>query len=306
MARRVAVLVFDRFQILDAAGPISAFEMANTLAARSYDVCVRAVSAGLVESSSGTALWAHPLPQPSKLDTLLVVGGVGARGAAQCPRTRRLVQRSYARGLRVASVCSGTYVLASAGILDGKRATTHWSRTKDFSARFPNVKLDSDCIYVSDGNVWTSAGISAGIDLTLALITADLGETVARQVAQELVVYYRRPGGQSQFSPLLNEHAGGRFEGLFDFIRANLKSDLSVPCLAKHVGMSPRHFSRLFTSETGIGPAGAVQRIRVEAARVLLENKQCSIKETAAICGFGSGEHLRRALHRHKVRGTAR
>lgn len=300
MTRLIALVLFDDFQILDAAGPLSAFESANALVPRSYALWVCAAQAGFVRSSSGATMLAAALPRPDRIDTLLVAGGKGVKQAATCLRVRRVVRSTYAQGLRVASVCSGAYVLAAAGILDGKRATTHWSRSRDFAARFPRVELDPDRIYVNAGNVWTSAGITAGIDLALAFITADLGERIARKVAQELVVYYRRPGGQSQFSPLLDERAGGRFEGLLDYVRSNLSANLCVEELAKRVAMSARHFSREFARETGVPPAKAVQRIRVEAARVLLENRGASIKDTAVRCGFGNAEHLRRSLLRHR------
>lgn len=300
MTRPLALVLFEDFQILDVAGPLSAFETANLLEPRSYELRVCAAQAGLVRSSSGAVMQATPLPKPERIDTLLVVGGAGVRQAATCARLRRIVRSTYARGSRVASICSGTYVLAASGILDGKRATTHWSRSRDFTARFPRVELEPDRIYVNADNVWSSAGVTAGIDLALALITADLGERIARQVAQELVVYYRRPGGQSQFSPLLDERAGGRFEGLLDYVRSNLTAELSVQELAKRAAMSPRHFSRVFAQETGVAPAKAVQRIRVEAARVLLEERGASVKETAVRCGFGNAEHLRRSLLRHR------
>jgi transcriptional regulator GlxA family with amidase domain len=299
MTRTIVCLLFEGFQILDAAGPLSAFEAANTLKPNTYKLRVCAVQPGLVASSSGVAMLTEKFPAARSIDTLLVVGGGGVKHAAVCKRTRTFVQKTYNLGLRVASVCSGAYVLATAGLLDGKRATTHWSRSRDFAARFPKVKLESDRIYINDNNLWTSAGISAGIDLALALITADVGEKMARQVAQELVVYYRRPGGQSQFSPLLDEAAGGRFEGLLDYVRSHLTSNLSVDSLAERVGMSPRHFSRVFAQESGMGPAQAVQRIRAETARVMLEGRTTSLKDTAHRCGFGTTEHLRRTIQRY-------
>lgn len=296
--RRVAFLIFDGFQLLDAAGPISAFEVAADLVPGAYDLCVCAVSPGLVASSSGVTMAATPLHRTSRIDTLVVVGGKGTERAARCPTTRRWVKAWYDRGSRVASVCTGTYVLAACGLLTGKRATTHWFRSIDFAGRFPDVKLEPDRIYVRDGRVWSSAGISAGIDLALALIAEDLGEDVARGVAQELVVYYRRPGGQSQFSPLLVEKGGGRLDGILGHIRTHLHEDLSVQALARVANMSPRHFSRQFKAELGLSPAKVVAKIRAEAARLLLEVPGASVKEVSHQCGFGDPERLRRTLLR--------
>jgi transcriptional regulator GlxA family with amidase domain len=296
--RRVAFLIFDDFQLLDAAGPISAFEIAADLVPDAYDLRVCAVSPGLVASSSGVAMAATQLRGMSRIHTLVVVGGKGTERAARCPRTKRWVKAWYDRGSRIASVCTGTYVLAACGLLTGRRATTHWFRSNDFAGRFPDVNLEPDRIYVRDGRVWSSAGISAGIDLALALIAEDLGEEVARGVAQELVVYYRRPGGQSQFSPLLLEKGGGRLDGILGHIRTHLNEDLSVQALSRGANMSPRHFSRQFQTELGLSPAQAVARIRAEAARVLLEAPGASVKEVSHQCGFGNPERLRRTLLR--------
>jgi transcriptional regulator GlxA family with amidase domain len=223
MARRITFLIYPDFQLLDAAGPLAAFEIAERYKPGTYELCLSASVAGLVASSSGAVLRAGPLGRAAAVDTLVVAGGEGARAAALCLETRRYIQSCANRARRTTSVCSGAYLLAAAGLLDGKHATTHWSRTLDFKRSFPNVHLDADRIFVKAGRIWTSAGITAGIDLSLALIEDDLGETVARQTAQQLVVYYRRPGGQSQFSALLGmERAHGRFAGLLDHVRSNL------------------------------------------------------------------------------------
>jgi len=297
--RRIAFLIFPDFQLLDAAGPIAAFEIAGRYRPDAYDLRVIAATPGLVKSSSGVAMPAVALGRPRAVDTLVVTGGDGSRGAALCARTQRFVVACAARARRVASVCSGTYVLAAAGVLDGKSATTHWGRTADFARKFPAVKLEADRIFVKAGKIWTSAGITAGIDLSLALIEEDLGETVARQTAQQLVVYYRRPGGQSQFSALLEmERADGRFAGLLDYVRSDLSKEHSVADLAGHACMSPRHFSRAFTAETGIAPAKAVARLRAETARAALESGARSIQEVARSCGFGDPERMRRTFRR--------
>jgi transcriptional regulator GlxA family with amidase domain len=199
----------------------------------------------------------------------------------------------------VTTVCSGTYLLATAGILDGKSATTHWSRTVDFGRKFPKVHLQPDRIFVKDGKLWSSAGITAGIDLALALIAEDLGEHIARQTARQLVVYYRRPGGQSQFSALLElERADGRFAALLDHVRGNLSRPLSVADLARFSCMSPRHFARVFRAEIGVSPAKAVERVRVETARAALESGVRSNQAIARSSGFGNAERMRRSFLR--------
>ncbi len=299
MARRITFLVFPRFQILDATGPIAAFEIAERYRPGSYLLRTVAAVPGPVASSSGARLQASPLGRADAVDTLIVAGGDGSRDAALCSKTQRFVLRCAERSRRVASVCSGTYVLAAAGLLDGKRATTHWSVTADFSRRFPKVRLDADRIYIKDGRIWSSGGITAGIDLALALIGEDLGEDVARRTAQQLVVYRRRPGGQSQFSPLLQmERADGRFGELWDHVRMHLRDRLSVAELARLSCMSPRNFSRAFKQEVGIAPAKAVERLRVDTARADLESGNPTIQQVAAAYGFGNPERMRRSFLR--------
>lgn len=299
MARIIDLLIYPDFQLLDAAGPIAAFEVAERYCPGTYDLRVVAVEPGLVRSSSGVCMPASKWSRPSRLDTLVISGGDGSRAAALCPITRRFVKSTAKSARRVATVCSGTYLAAAAGILDGKSATTHWSRSADFARRFPKVRLDSDRIFIKDGKVWSSAGVTAGIDLSLALIAEDLGELIARRTAQQLVVYYRRPGGQSQFSALLDmQHANGRFAPLMDHMRANLGKRLSVEDLADFCCMSARHFARLFQAEVGVGPAKAVERLRVETARAQLESGAQSNQVVARACGFGTAERMRRSFLR--------
>jgi transcriptional regulator GlxA family with amidase domain len=299
MPRRIAFLIFPGFQLLDAAGPIAAFEIAERLAPGAYSLRVLAAAPGTIASSAGASMTAAPLGRPAGIDTLIVAGGHGSRQAAICPLTRRYVQACGSKARRVASVCSGAYVLAAAGLLDGRRATTHWSCTQDFARRFPAVRVEGDRIFTQDGKVWTSAGITAGIDLALAMIGDDLGEGIARQTAQQLVVYHRRPGGQSQFSPLLAmERSDRRFGALLDHVRRNLGKRLSVADLASLSCMSSRNFSRLFKAEVGIAPAKAVERLRVDAARAALESGARSVQRIALACGFGSAERMRRSFLR--------
>jgi transcriptional regulator GlxA family with amidase domain len=295
----IGLLVFPDFQLLDAAGPISAFEIAGRLSGAPEQIRVLAVTAGEVKSSSGVALMARGLRAAGALRTLIVVGGLGVRTAAQCPRTLAFLRAAAKRGCRIASVCSGAYVLAEAGLLDGRRATTHWRHTQHFRAAYPMVRLEPDQIYVRDGDVWSSAGISAGIDLALAMVVEDLGEEVAQAAARQLVLYHRRSGGQSQFSALLELKApGGRFGPLLAWAREHLDQPLTVNCLAEHAGMSARHFSRAFIGETGTTPARAVERLRLETARSLVQSSSEAIETVARATGFGDPERMRRAFIR--------
>ncbi len=300
MTRTIAFLVFDRFQILDAAGPISAFEMpALWLRPQPYRLAVVAAKAGWVESSSGAALRADAMETEGRIDTLIVAGGRGARGAMQRQDILAFVRRQATEARRVCSVCSGTYVLAAAGLLDGRRATTHWGRSADFRCRFPDVRLEPDRIFVRDDKFWSSAGVTAGIDLSLALIGEDLGEKAARRVAQELVVYHRRPGGQTQFSALVDIEPGQeRFAQLLCWIRERVGERLTVGRLAAECGMSERNFARVFTAATGTTPARAVERLRIEVARERVETGPAPMERIADSVGFGNPERMRRAFLR--------
>ncbi|MDP3737400.1 MAG: GlxA family transcriptional regulator [Hyphomonadaceae bacterium] len=298
--RTIGFLIFEDFQLLDAAGPIAAFEMpTRVLRPTPYRLKLIAPKAGPVKSSSGVAMVADAIPRNPEFDTLIVAGGIGTRQAMLDPKITALVKHAAKNSRRLCSVCSGAYVLAAAGLLDGKRATTHWGRTPDFLKRFPQVKLEPDCIYTKDGKIWTSAGISAGVDLALALIADDLGEEVAKRSAQELVVYHRRPGGQSQFSALLQiERTDGRFTPLLGWIRERLEEPLGVEDLAARANMSPRNFARAFAAETGVTPAKAVERLRLETARERVEDSTDPIEIIARESGFGDPERMRRAFVR--------
>ena len=298
MTRKIAVVIFPDFQILDASGPIAAFEIAGRISPGAYALEVLAAGGGEIASSSGVRIVARPLDDAA-YDTLVVAGGNGSRYFADLQPTFDWLRRRAASARRTASVCSGAYLLAEAGLLDGKRATTHWSRTDDFARRYPRVRLEPDRIFVRQGEVWTSAGITAGIDLALALIEDDLGSAVAKQTAQQLVVHQRRPGGQSQFSALLDMGGvHGRFAGLMDWIRERLSEPLGVERLADQAAMSPRHFARAFTAETGVTPAKAVERLRLEAARVRVEAGHDPIDRVAEASGFRDPERMRRAFLR--------
>lgn len=299
LTREIGFLVFDRFQILDAAGPISAFEIGSRHASGAYRLHVLATRAGATASSAGASIEAKALASAPALDTLVIAGGEGTREAIRDAAILDFVRMSAKACRRVASVCSGAFILAEAGLLDGRRATTHWSRSRSFARLYPKVRLEPDRIFIRDGAIWTSAGITAGIDLALALIAEDLGEEVARKAAQQLVVYRRRPGGQSQFSALLEmERPDGRFGPLLGWAREQLAEKLTVERLAGWAGMSPRNFARRFAEETGVTPARAIERLRCEAARDRVESSAGPIDAVAAETGFGDPERMRRAFLR--------
>jgi transcriptional regulator GlxA family with amidase domain len=295
----IGVLIFPDFQLLDAAGPISVFEIAARFAGHSPSIKVLAASPGPVRSSSGVELLARGLKPAGAITTLIVAGGQGVEAAARCDKTLALVRGIAKRGVRIASVCSGAYVLAEAGLLDGRRATTHWRRTRHFLAAYPGVKLEPDRIFVRDGNIWSSAGITAGIDLALALVAEDYGEEVAQKTARLLVLYNRRSGGQSQFSSLLELKAPeGRFGPLLTWAREHLDAPLTVEDLAEQAGMSSRHFARAFIAETGTTPSKAVERLRIEVARQRVQSSSEAIERVAEQTGFRDPERMRRAFIR--------
>ena len=300
MTRIVGILIFPDFQLLDAAGPATAFDVATRLTTPpAYRVRALARVAGPVTSSSGVTLMAECFPDSRLLDMLIVAGGRGTRDAVNCETTLGFLREAAAGVPRVASVCTGAFLLAATGLLDGRQATTHWRLAASLARNYPRVKVSPDRIFVRDGRIWTSAGITAGIDLALALIAEDLGEAVAKRTAQELVVYYRRPGSQSQYSALLElDGAGGRFAPLLAWTRERLSEPLSVERLADRVGMSPRHFARAFVAETGTTPAKAVERMRLEVARERIEGGTDPIDRIARLTGFGDPERMRRAFIR--------
>jgi len=304
---RVDILGFADAQLLDITGPAQVFASANELSPRGrlYDIAVVAEGSE-VQSSAGIVLGATPLPPaPAGPATVIVAGGHGVNAACDRPALAGWVRDRAAAGARMASVCSGAFLLAGAGLLDGRRAVTHWNRLAEFRARFPAVRLESDPIFVEDGGIWSSAGVTAGIDLALALVEADHGPALALAVARELVVFLKRPGGQSQYSAALElQGTDARFEALHAWIAANLTRRLDLASLADRAGMSQRSFARHYRARTGHTPAEAVELMRVEAARRLLE-QGASIATTARRTGFGATETLRRAFLRRLGTGPA-
>ncbi|EEE01156.1 GlxA family transcriptional regulator [Burkholderia multivorans] len=303
--RPILILAFPRAQLLDVSGPLQVFASVNELALERgrpapYAPRIVAADAGPVETSSGVAVVADSLRSAARgIDTLIVAGGKGVHAASRDARLVRWVRRQADRARRVASVCTGAFLLAEAGLLDGRRAVTHWTRCDELAARYPNVRVEADPIFIREGALWTSAGVTAGIDLALALVEEDLGRAVALDVARELVVFLKRPGGQAQFSAMLSmQRTDDRFGELHAWIAEHLGADLSVPALAERARMSERSFVRHYRASTGRTPARAVEQIRVEAAQRLLGETGWPVKRIAARCGFGSEETLRRSFVR--------
>jgi transcriptional regulator GlxA family with amidase domain len=302
--RRVVIAAFPDCMSLDVVGPAEVFASAGL-----YDVQVVAPDPEPFFMSNGLQVVPHSGMDDvrGRIDTLVIAGGQGTRRMATDPRVIEWTRAAAKRSRRVTSVCSGAFVLGAAGLLDGRRATTHWAWCDTLAGLYPDIEVERDAIFVVDENVYTSAGVTAGMDLALALVEEDLGPDVARDVAQQLVVFLRRPGGQSQFSAQIAAPPAER-DSLRDvqtYIAANVAADLSVPALAERAAMSARNFARAFRRETGMTPAAYVESVRVEQARIALEGSDAQVETIARHCGFGTVETMRRAFHRRLGVGPA-
>jgi transcriptional regulator GlxA family with amidase domain len=303
-SRSVEVLAFPDVQMLDVAGPTQVFTGANELAGeaetRLYTIRLVAPGAGSVSATSGLLLATAPLGAAAEpLDTLVVAGGKGVMRAMEDEALLDWLRVRAQAARRIASVCTGAFLLAAAGLLDGRRATTHWQYCERLARRFPAVTVDPDPIFVRDGEMWTSAGVTAGIDLSLAMVEEDCGRSLALAVARNLVVFLKRPGGQAQFSSALTlQSADDRFAALHAWLADHLAEDLPLSRLAVQAGMSERTFLRRYREATGLTPHRALERLRVEAARQQLAEMSLPAKRIAARCGFGSEETLRRSFLR--------
>jgi transcriptional regulator GlxA family with amidase domain len=300
--RQVLILAVEGCQSLDVLGPVEVFTEASRAVAGAYRVeVVGPRDRDEVRMENGMRLGVAPLPEPPpRHDTLVVAGGEGARAAVEDDQIVDWVLRASRRASRTVSVCTGAYLLAAAGLLDDRRATTHWAFCDDLASSYARVRVEPDPVFVNDGDVWTSAGITAGIDLSLALVELDLGPRVALAIAKELVVFLKRPGGQSQFSSALSAQQAARPElrELQAWIAGHLDEELTVPALAERALMSERSFARAFHREVGQTPAAYVEALRIERARDLLEDGAPSLEAVAQAAGFASAEVLRRAFHR--------
>jgi len=277
---------------------VSVFEVANILKGEDiYEIHFLSEGGGSIPTSIGMRVETEPFGNIS-LDTL-IVAGIGLPSEPSTPDLVDFVRQAQRQCRRVAAQCTGAFVLAEAGLLDGRHATTHWRYARELQARFPKVKVDEDRIFINDGPIWTSAGMSSGIDLALALVESDMGSDLARAVAKNLVVYHRRAGGQSQFSALLElEPKSDRIQTALDYAKRNLHTPLKVEQLAEAAHLSPRQFSRAFHAETGQSPAKAVENLRLEAARLMMEQSRHPIDVVARQTGFGDRDRMRRAFMR--------
>jgi transcriptional regulator GlxA family with amidase domain len=294
--QRIGFTVSPGFQTMSLA-VVSVFEFANMEVGKPvYDVHLLSEDGGSVRTSMGMSITAEPFDD-SNFDTLIVSGTTVIEPST--PGLIRFVRQALGRYRRVAATCTGAFILAEAGVLDARRATTHWYHARDLQARFPKVKVEEDRIFIVDGPVWTSAGMTAGIDLALAMVEKDLGADVARAVARKLVVYHRRAGGQSQFSALLElEPKSDRIQNALAYAKRSLDKPLTVRQLAEAAHLSPRQFSRAFHAETGQSPAKAVENLRVEAARLMMEQSRHPIDLIARQTGFVDRDRMRRAFLR--------
>ena len=300
--QRVVIVTFDSAQILDVTGPLEVFSSATRFVPGArYRTELVSVGGGPVLSTSGMEFTTTALADVAgPVDTLMVAGGRDTEDASADQELLGHLRRLAADARRVTAVCSGAFVLAAAGLLDGRRAATHWAECDLLASGYPAVEVDRDAIYVRDGNTWTSAGVTAGIDLALALVAEDHGREAAAAVARQLVVYLRRSGGQTQFSALLaaQDADSEPIQDLLNWLPDHLTEDLTVPKLARQANLSERHFSRLFKAEVGVTPADHIESVRLETACRLLESTHIPIEQIASTCGFGTPETMNRSFRR--------
>ncbi|WP_299820389.1 DJ-1/PfpI family protein [uncultured Roseibium sp.] len=302
--RTVLFVVFPQMKLLDLAGPLQVFaDAVDENGGAVYRTEVVSTDGRHVKTDTPVSIATHAMGswENERIDTLIVAGGKGSRAAALNPVFVDGVMTLANRAERAASVCTGAFVLAACGLLDGRRAVTHWQSCAELSRKHSSVKVETDPIYIKDGNIWTSAGVTAGIDMALAMVAEDIGRTASLSLARELVSYVVRPGGQSQFSSTLDRQIldeTGRFESLHEWIADNIDKDLRVDVLAERANMSPRNFARLYTQQIGTTPAKAVESLRIDAARRSLEESELPVSEVARRCGFGDDERMRRSFIR--------
>lgn len=304
MAKIVAVVAMPGVQLLDVSGPLDVFAQANIEAGKEfYALKVIGCRRGPIRSSSGARLLADGIADEwsERIDTLLVAGAPNAKEITLSPRILTWLRTMAVRSRRYGSICTGAFALAATGLLDGRHVTTHWAAAEELTRAFPTLRIDEDALYVRDGKLRTAAGVTAGLDLALALVEEDLGRDIAKRVAAQLVMYFKRPGGQMQFSRKGEPRPMGRsvLQELQRWVAATPDLDHSIASMAKRAGLSPRHFARLFHAEVGITPATWLEAARVTAARTLLENGHDTPKLVASKCGFANADTLRRTFKKH-------
>ncbi|HEY2527181.1 MAG TPA: GlxA family transcriptional regulator [Xanthobacteraceae bacterium] len=298
MAREIVLFVYPGFVLLDLSGPLEALSSAEELAPGSYRLRVVSLEGGAVRSSTGLPVMTEKA-LPRRIDTIIAVGDFALPERPVTDEAIEFLRTASSKARRTASVCMGAFILAASGLLDGRRATTHWRYAAKLQASYPTVRVTGDRIFVHDRGVWTSAGMTAGIDMILALIEDDLGRDISRAVARLLVVYYRRPGGQYQYSSLLDlEPESSRIRNALVFAREHLSERLSVDTLAQMSCLSVRQFSRTFVTSTGTTPAKAIERLRVEAARPRIEEGRETLDVVARATGFDDPERMRQSFVR--------
>lgn len=299
LPRDVLLVLFDEVQSLDVTGPLEVFSGASQLVEGAYQLHTASAGGRPVRTTSGLritpdlGLASAPVPH-----TVLAPGGSGSRQPQ--PAIIEWLRGNGPRAQRIVSVCTGTFLLAEAGLLDGRRVTTHWGQTDTLARRYPALRVDPEPIFVRDGNVWTSAGVTAGMDLALAIVEEDLGRDIALTIARQLVMFLRRPGNQTQFSAQLQAQTAHRapLRDVQTWVAEHPEADLSVDALAQRAGLSPRQFARAFADEAGISPGRYVDQVRLEAARRHLEDTTADINQVARACGYGTPESMRRAFVR--------
>ncbi|MGJ8617386.1 MAG: GlxA family transcriptional regulator [Sulfitobacter sp.] len=302
-AKHVIFIVFPNVKLLDITGPMQVFADANLISPGQYTLTLVSKDGGMIPSDAIMPVQTTPMSSlsPTPIDSVIVAGGSGAFAACEDEAFLKEFRELVAKARRIGSVCTGAFVLAKVGLLAGRSAVTHWDSCDRFRNDFKDITVKDDAIYVKDGDIWTSAGVTAGIDMSLAMVAEDIGRKPALDLARSLVCYMVRPGGQSQFSGPLKQqchHSSDRFEDLNAWITDNLSTDLSVETLAERAMMSPRNFARLYKQHLGVSPAKAVEAFRVDAACRLLEETDLSLTDVARQCGFFDDERLRRALTR--------
>lgn len=296
MSRKITFFVHPVFELLDLSGPCSAFNMVNELYSPQYHFKVASSEGGAVIDSAGITIFTEPITDIDQTETIIVVGGSAAHQYALSQSTRDLLWKGSKNAERMCSVCTGAFILADVGILNARRATTHWRYAGLLQSQYPDIEVDADRIFINEGNIWTSAGMTAGMDLALALIEKDCGPEVAKAVAKNLVIYHRRLGGQSQYSTMLDiTPTCERVRNALCYARENLNKPLTVERLSEVAGVSLRQFNRIFLHATGTTPAKAIERLRLDMARPRIEEDLDSLEKIALEVGFGSEENMRRS-----------
>ena len=299
---KIAFILFDKFQILDVTGPAQVFSSANDLCKTpAYDISYLSIKGGACRATCGMSVETQKITDLSGFDSLVISGGQGSRQAAEDPKLLRLLQQQEPHAQRLVSICTGAFILSAAGLLEGKRVTTHWAYADRLSRKNPNLTVEPDALFIQQGHITTSAGVTAGMDLALHLVKNDLGKDIAKEISRHMVIFYRRPGGQSQFSAFqMSEDASETaFGQLCRDIIDQPNDDYRISRMAARVNMSERTFIRRFTHDMGLPPAKFVEKSRMDNARHALEQTTLNLDQIAHQSGFQSSEVLRRAFHRH-------